>query len=370
MLVKGRKIIGQRGIFVTYIVGVRTTFPQYQYPQDQILQELKKVWQANFFNYERILEIQKNAGVEYRAFIRPLGQYEKINNWEIRQKIWLEGALELGAKLLTDLFEDFNLDPGEIGLFMSNSVTGFAVPSIEARLMNRFSFAPSVKRLPVFGLGCLAGASLLNRAADYLAGHPKELVLILSVELCSLTMRMQESEMANVVSAALFGDGAGVVLMCGEQHPLRHKARFKHLGGQSAFFKDTERVMGWDIAQDGLKIVLSSDVATIASREVPPLLNNVRQKFSREITPDFIIGHPGGPKVLQALSEVLPDLRSTFALSWESLRQHGNLSSVSIWNVLELFKTSSEFRANRRGYFFALGPAFCAEGGILECCPH
>ena len=355
---------------MTYIVDVRTTFPKYQYPQEQILQELKKFWEGQFFNYDRILEIQSNAGVEFRSFVQPLEEYGKINNWEIRQKIWLEGALELGTKLLTDLFRDFNLNPAEVKLFMSNSVTGFAVPSIEARLMNRFAFSPALKRLPVFGLGCLAGAALLNRAADYLAGHPEEVVLLMSVELCSLCMRVQESEMVNVVSAALFGDGAGIVLMCGEQHPLRKRARFKHLGGQSAFFKNTERVMGWDIAQDGLKIVLSAEVAEVASREVPPLLNNLHQAFSAEIVPDFIIGHPGGPKVLQALGTVIPDLQATLALSWESLRLHGNLSSVSIWNVLELFKSSPQFRSKRRGYFFALGPGFCAEGGLLECCLH
>ncbi|OFZ17285.1 MAG: hypothetical protein A2X86_02200 [Bdellovibrionales bacterium GWA2_49_15] len=355
---------------MTYIVDVRTTFPKNHYPQGQILDELKKFWQANFFNYERILEIQKNAGVEFRSFARPLSEYEKINNWEIRQKIWLEQALELGTTLLTDLFRDFNLDPAEVSLFMSNSVTGFAVPSIEARLMNRFAFAPSVKRVPVFGLGCLAGAALLNRAADYLVGHPKEVVVLLSVELCSLCMRVQESEMANVVSAALFGDGAGVVLMCGREHPLHNRARFRHLGGQSAFFKNTERVMGWDIAQDGLKIVLSTEVAEVVSREIPPLLNNLHKVFSPELTPDFVVGHPGGPKVLQALGEAFPHLQASIAFSWESLRQHGNLSSVSIWNVLELFKSSPEFRANRRGFFFALGPGFCAEGGVIECCPR
>ncbi len=353
-----------------YIVDVRTIFPQYEYPQEQILQQLKKIWEPKFFCYDRILEIQQNAGVEFRALARPIEEYEQINNWEVRQKIWRDQALQLASNLLIKLFSDYNLDPSEISLFISNSTTGFCVPSLEARLMNCFSFSTSMKRLPSFGLGCVAGAALLNRAADYLAGHPDDLVIILSVELCSLAMRAQESELANVVSAALFGDGAGLVFMCGDHHPLHPRAHFKHLGGQSAFFKDTERMMGWDIAQDGFRIVLSSDVAALAGREVSPLLNNLHDKFSAEVVPDFVVSHPGGPKVLLALEAAVPKLKSTLGMSWESLRQHGNVSSVSIWNVMELFKSSPEFQANRRGYFFALGPGFCAEGGILECCPR
>lgn len=358
-----------------YIVDVLTGFPPFPYEQKHLLEQLHNAWGGQFFNLDRIKEIQFNAGVKERALSRPVQDYAELNNWEARQKVWEEVALELAIQLTEKMLNSwgkFGLDVASIGTIISNSITGFAVPSIEARLMNKFSFNVNTRRIPIFGLGCLGGASLINRGAEILTAKPKEALLFLSVELCSLTLRFGDTSMANVVASALFGDGAGLVLMVGDQHPLREKATFQHLGGLSEFFPNTERVMGWDTASDGLKIVLSSDVPKFASEKIPPLLKRLEQQMSQGASKDqsfqtqFLLGHPGGPKVLEAIKKSLPEHSKTLELSEQSLAAHGNLSSVSILNILERYMASPLRKPGLGGQFFALGPGFCAEAGALR----
>jgi len=358
-----------------YIVDVLTEFPAFHYEQKHLLQRLHAAWEGQFFNLDRIKEIQLNAGVKERALSRPVEDYAHLNNWESRQKVWEEVALELAVNLTEKMLNRWGnrgLDVASIGTIISNSITGFTVPSIEAKLMNKFSFNVNARRVPIFGLGCLGGASLINRGAELLIAKPKEALLFLSVELCSLALRFGDTSMANVVASALFGDGAGLVLMVGDQHPLREKAAFQHLGGLSEFFPNTERVMGWDTASDGLKIVLSSDVPKFASEKIPPLLKRLEHQMSADSTNEenfqtqFLLGHPGGPKVLEAIKEALPLHAKTLELSEQSLAAHGNLSSVSILNIMERFMASPLRIPGLGGQFFALGPGFCAEAGAIR----
>src|SRR5690606_29128032 len=146
-------------------------------------------------------------------------------------------------------------EASDVSLLATTTVTGIAVPSIDARLMNRLPFAPTLKRLPLFGLGCVGGAAGLARVSEYLRGHPREAAILLSVELCSLTFQLEDVSVANLVSTGLFGDGAAAVLLVGAHHPLADRTpRPTVLASRSAFFPDTERVMGWDVVDAGFKV--------------------------------------------------------------------------------------------------------------------
>lgn len=259
-----------------------------------------------------------------------------------------------------------NISPEEINLFSFNSVTGISVPSVDAFLINKMNFSPKVKRVPLFGLGCLSGVAGLHQSIDYLVGHPKENALFLSTEFCSLTLQLQDISVANIISAALFADGVAAVLLCGDESPLVSKSKMKFKAHDQLFFKDTNGVMGWDIIDSGFKIVLTDEVPTVAKDRVSPF---IRDFLKNEQVPQSDIGayliHPGGPKILTAFEEALElqekDLRYTLA----NLAKNGNMSSVSILSIMEDFLLS-EKNDSSHTLMTAMGPGFSAQVSLWE----
>ena len=247
--------------------------------------------------------------------------------------------------------------------------------------MNWIDFAPSLKRVPLFGLGCLAGAAGIARLHDYLEGHPTEAGILLSVELCSLTLQREDLSIPNIISSGLFGDGAAAVLMTGRDHPLAQHgaADNQHIAGvpvsrlprvldsRSIFFPDSERVMGWDIVNTGFKIVLSSDVAPYARDHLRPGVETFLQEHGLTLADiKTWVAHPGGPKVIEGMAEGLGLPNDAFALSLESLAQVGNLSSSSVLFVLRETLRQKEPAPGSYGILLAMGPAFSAELVLLQ----
>ena len=231
--------------------------------------------------------------------------------------------------------------------------------------MNRLPFPRTLKRTPIFGLGCLAGAAGVARTADYLRGAPKEAALLLSVELCSLTLQSQDLSVPNLVSSGLFGDGAAAVLMVGAEHPsVANRPRV--LATRSVFFDNSEHVMGWDIGEWGFKVVLSPEVPDYARERLTPALLEFVADCG--LTLDQIrawVAHPGGPKVIQALQESLALPEDAFQLTRESLANVGNLSSASVLFVLRE-ALARDVAPGTYGILLAMGPAFCAEVVLLQ----
>ena len=239
------------------------------------------------------------------------------------------------------------------------SVTGIAAPSLDARLVQRLGLRPDVKRIPVFGLGCVAGAAGIARLHDYLVGHPREVAVLLSVELCSLTVQRDDDSMANLVGSGLFGDGAAAVVhgrrrraAAGRGRPRR---RPQVVATRSRFFADTERVMGWDIGGSGFRIVLSPGVADVVRDHLPAEVDDflAAQGLTRADVARWV-AHPGGPRVLEALQESLgPRRRTRWPRPGQSLADVGNLSSSSVLHVLAA--TLDDGRPRRRNRWRAMG---------------
>jgi alkylresorcinol/alkylpyrone synthase len=232
--------------------------------------------------------------------------------------------------------------------------------------MNRIPFSVNLKRAPLFGLGCLGGVAGIARVTDYLRGHSAEAAILLSIELCSLTLQPQDLSIANIISSGLFGDGAAAVLLVGVDHPLARAGQPQVIDSRSFFFANTERVMGWDVTDTGFKVVLSADVPDIARTQLRPAIEAFladRGLGMGDIA--HWIAHPGGPKVIQSMEEGLGLNGDTFRLSRESLARVGNVSSASVLFVL------AETLATRQapgtyGLMLAMGPAFCAELVLLR----
>ena len=244
------------------------------------------------------------------------------------------------------------------------SVTGIASPTVDARLVNRMGLSPNIKRVPIFGLGCVAGAAGISRAADYVRAYPGQVAALLAVELCSLTIQRDDLSIANLISAALFGDGAAAVLVTGSE---REAEGPEILATRSVFYPQTEHVMGWDISEKGFTIVLSPEVPAMVERhwahDVDEFLGDMG--LSRKDIGSWIL-HSGGPKVLEAMAATLNLPDGALDASWECLRQVGNISSVSVLLVLEEVMNHRHPAPGTLSLLGAMGPGFCSELVLLR----
>jgi alkylresorcinol/alkylpyrone synthase len=224
--------------------------------------------------------------------------------------------------------------------------------------------APNIRRNPIFGLGCVAGAAGLARAADYVRAYPDQIAVLLSVELCSLTWQRDDKSVANLISVGLFGDGAAAVLVAGDNIPRRGP---RILASDRVFYPNTEDVMGWSISEKGFNIVLSPDVPKVVVENLGPNVDAflAAHGMTRRDIGSWIM-HTGGPKVLEATAESLGLTREDLAVSWEALRRVGNLSSASVLVVLDEIMKHRRPAPGTRSILAAMGPGFCAEMLLLE----
>jgi alkylresorcinol/alkylpyrone synthase len=333
--------------------------------QAELLETLRGLWGSGHFNVERLEDLHRAVGVNARHLALPLADYPALTSFGARNDAWIHAATDLGEKALRELLARTGLQPQHLDALFFVSVTGIATPSVDARLMNRLKLRSDLKRTPIFGLGCVAGAAGLARASDYLRAFPGHRAALLSVELCSLTLQREDLSIANIISSGLFGDGAAAVLLEGGE--VLPASGPQVLATRSVLYPDTERIMGWDVVDGGFKVVLSAKVPELVRDN---LCGNVDAFLGahglqrRAIT--HWLAHTGGPKVLTAFEEALDLPEGALRRSWASLREVGNLSSASVLHVLGSLLDSGEARPGDLGLVMALGPGFCAELVLLK----
>jgi alkylresorcinol/alkylpyrone synthase len=349
------------------ILSATSAFPKHYYPQQAMEAALEQYWGAELPNPQVLRRLHAQVGVDGRHLALPIEDYPKLGGWGEANDHWIRTAQELGECAIRRAAVQSGLDARDLGAFFFTSVTGISSPSIEARLVNRMDLSPNIKRVPIFGLGCVAGAAGIARAADYVRAYPDQAAVLLSVELCSLTLQRRDLSMANLISAGLFGDGAAAVIVGGAECGARVGSGPKILATRSVFYPDTEEMMGWNISERGFEIVLS--------REVP---NLIRQRLAQDVD-QFLedhgrgrdevgswVLHTGGPKVLQAIEDALDFKNGELTASWECLRRVGNLSSASVLVVLEDVMKNRRPTPGTLGLLAAMGPGFCSELVLLE----
>lgn len=353
---------------MSIIVSTTTSFPEHYYPQNTLLTAAQEEWTQKRASILKPLEqFYTNVKVKGRYLAWPLERYKKPTTFEERNNAYIETALELGEQIICALLDHAQMSPQEIDQLMVISTTGIAVPALDARLMNRIPFLMSMKRLPLFGLGCLGGAAGIARTADYLQGHPDEVVILFAVELCSLTIQRDDLSMANLIASGLFGDGAAAVLMVGDDHLRAQSGLPRVIDSQSHFFPETEHIMGWDMTNSGFKVLLSADIAGLARSEVRPIMEDFLRKHDLTIADiDHWLVHPGGPKVIEALADGLGLPDEALSLSWETLEEVGNISSASVLVILDKFMKRVQPKPGEYGVLMAMGPAFSAELVLLQ----
>jgi alkylresorcinol/alkylpyrone synthase len=346
------------------IAGVGSAFPKHYYPQAVMQQALKLYWGPKLKSPGLFDQIYQHLGVEGRHTVLPLEGYPELKTWGEANNKWIEAAVDLGEASICRALQVSGVNPEELGALFFVTVTGVASPSIDAKLVNRMKLSRNIKRIPIFGLGCVAGAAGLARAADYVKAFPDQAVALLSVELCSLTIQLEDMSVANLISTGLFGDGAAAVIIGGSDRGLKGP---EIINTRSIFYPETEGVMGWDISEKGFRIVLTRDVADMARQHLAGDVDCflADQGMKRSDISTWIM-HTGGPRVLEAVEESLQLTNGALKPSWESLRKVGNLSSASVLLVLEDVMKNHRPAPGTYSILAALGPGFCSELVLLK----
>ena len=349
------------------IAAVHTARPPHYYNQEQLLEAFRAMWAMQHHNPRRVEQLHKAVRVGGRHLALPMDAYDDLD-FTAANNAFIRVGTDLAAEAIQGALDAAGLAPTDVDALYFASVTGISAPSIDALLVNRLGLRSDVKRIPIFGLGCVAGAAGTARLNDYLRGHTDGVAVLVCVELCSLTLQRKDLSIPNLIASGLFGDGAAAVVAVGTDHPAADQAgQPRVLDTRSRFYPDTERVMGWDIGTTGFSIVLSADVPDMvlahARDDVDAFLAD--HDLTRADI-DTWVCHTGGPKVLQAFETALELDDDALALSWASLENVGNLSSASVLHVLADTQSQTRPASGSKALMMAMGPGFCAEMVLME----
>ena len=343
-------------------MSVQGALPAHRHSQAEVTEAFAGVIEGGA--KERMLRsIHANTGVAHRHMVLPVEQYAELDSFDQANDLFLEHAVALGAQALQAALEDAGLAASDVDLIISTTVTGLAVPSLDSRIAAVVGLRPDVKRIPLFGLGCVAGAAGVSRLHDYLVGHPESVAVLVAVELCSLTFQRDDLTVANIVASGLFADGAAAVVAGGNSR----EGAIEVLDSKSRLYPDSERTMGFDVGASGLRIVLDAQVPILVERHIGGDVDAFLASHGLERSDiEWWVCHPGGPKVIDALRDALGLDDHDLALTRESLSRIGNLSSASVLHVLADTLRERPPRRGSYGVLMAMGPGFCSELVLLR----
>ena len=341
------------------LLSLATALPPNSSSQAEAKERARRAFGGKPALFDRLSSVFDNAGIARRHIVAPSEWYEQKHGWTDRNRIYLEAAEALFVDAATKAIAGAGLEPDEIDGVVTISTTGIATPSLDARAASKVGLRDNVRRVPVFGLGCAGGVSGLATAARLAKAEPGTNWLLVAIETCSISIRLDSNDPAAVVATALFGDGAAAAVVTSGEHSL---ARIK--GSAEKLWPDTQRIMGWDVEDPGLAVVFDRAIPPFIEAELATAVDEMCAKLGiKREDIDRLCCHPGGVKVIDAIEKALDLNQGELNLEREVLHDYGNMSAPTVLFVLEkLLKQGLPDRV----LMTAFGPGFTCAGMLLE----
>ncbi|MFZ3590927.1 type III polyketide synthase [Bacillus sp. DJP31] len=352
------------------IASVGVCVPPNPVTQATTVEFARELFQDSFKDMSRLLTVFENGEIQKRNFAKDINWFKDDHTFEEKNQAYIEHAVEFGVESVKQclsnkeyLEKKVRYDEIEAIFFISTS--GLSTPTIDAKIMNHLPFSPHTKRIPIWGLGCAGGASGLSRAFEYCLAYPSSKVLVVAVELCSLTFQKNDRSKSNLIGTSLFGDGVATLLVMGDNATIHRSKKHEYIPSiidtQSTLMPHSEDVMGWDIKNEGLYVIFSKDIPTIITDWLKPNVEKFLHKHQLSLQDvEHFIAHPGGKKVIEAYEKSLGFSKAKTEISRKVLQEHGNMSSATVYYVLDEFMKCDQ-QAGEFGLIAALGPGFSSE---------
>lgn len=345
-----------------FLAATATAVPEHVVTREEVKAYFGQVFPVTGSRLDAMMEVVDNSEIRRRFCILPVEELVKPRSLEKLSDEYRRHAIRLGRRVAEDALARARMKPEEIDLVVTVSCTGFMIPSLDAHLVNDMGLRSNVRRLPITELGCAAGASAVAKAWEFLRAFPGRNVLVVAVELPSLTFQRGNLSQANLISTILFGDGAAAAVLSG-----RAVGGPRVLDAESHLFPDSISAMGFDLKDTGFHIVLSRDVPELIRSRIRDLVRCFLSRSGLEAggVEAFVL-HPGGRKLLHAIEAELGLSNGSTGPSWDVLREYGNLSSASVLFVLHEWLTKRRVSPGGYGLMAAFGPGFTAEQVLLQ----
>ncbi|MCA1030444.1 type III polyketide synthase [Bacillus timonensis] len=358
------------------IISVAEFCPPNEFNQNLTEEFAQEMFQESFKDVDRLLKVFKNGQVEKRYFSQNIHWYKKQHSFEEKNTLFVDCAKEYGVEVIKKCLSNKShlkrdIHCSEIDAIFFITSTGISTPSIEARIMNMLPFKSTTKRIPIWGLGCAGGASGLTRAYEYCKAFKNSKVLVLTIELCSLTFQKNDLSKSNLIGTSLFADGVACACVIGDEVNIEELTKYRYIpsiiDSRSVLMQDSEDVMGWEVKNEGLYVIFSKDIPKIVEKWLKPIILNFLTEHDLDILDiAHFIGHPGGKKVLDAYVTSLSLEPEKVKLSAEVLKNYGNMSSATVLYVLNRFLSSNLTKQGDYGLITALGPGFSSENLLVQ----
>ncbi|WP_088069108.1 type III polyketide synthase [Gottfriedia luciferensis] len=356
------------------ILSVGKAVPKHKINQENVIPFVRELFLKKYPSIDRLLSVFQNGEIQSRYLSKELSWYSEDHTFEQKNQTYTEISIELSIEAIknclnNDEFLSSEIPYDEIDGIIFVSSTGISTPTIDAHIANILPFNPTIKRIPIWGLGCAGGASGLSRAYDFCKAHPSSNILLVAVELCSLTFQKEDLSKSNIIGTSLFADGAAAVLVIGDESQLKERTIHQSLPSieqtHSTLMPNSLEVMGWDVRNDGLFVIFSRDIPSIVKTWLQPVVSEFLLENKLTINDlQHFIAHPGGKKVLDAYVESLDLSVEKISISLNVLKSFGNMSSCTVLFVLSEFMKIG--KTNEYGLLCALGPGFSSELSLLK----
>jgi alkylresorcinol/alkylpyrone synthase len=353
---------------MTSLLSLQRFVPPYRYEQAEVT-----AWVRSWLEEHpqaasaRLLQVYAAAGVRSRASVVPIEEVFQPADFETQNRKYRQIACRAASELACGALQSAGIPPADVGFFVSVSCTGFMIPAVDAYVANALGMGPRLARLPITEAGCAGGVVGLSRAADHLAAHPDQAALVVSIELASLTFQRWDRSATNVVSTAIFGDGGAAAVLVGERHPRAADAIVRIRRTGSVFFPGTTHLMGFELRNQGLQILLDKGLAPFVRREILPAVDGFLRSegLDRSRITRWIL-HPGGRRLVEAMADRLGLAPRDLAPTEAVLAAHGNMSSATVLFVLDEILKQERPRPGELGLLGAFGPGFSADLALVD----